>query len=79
MSAIAFDSFRLSRRLISAGFTEQQAEQIIDAAIEATTELVTKQDLRESLAELELHLVVKLGAGAAGIAGLLFAALKMTA
>lgn len=65
MSALAFDSLRVARQLIASGFTQQQAEAAVDAAVQATTELTTKSDLRE----LEQRLFNKIGALFIGVAG----------
>ena len=57
MNAIAIDTHKTIQKLRTKGFTEEQAEGLIDALTES--ELATKTDLRE----LELRLSVKLFGG----------------
>lgn len=75
MSAIAFDTFRLVRRLVSSGMPEAQAEQVVDAVIEAINDLATKDDLRD----LEQRLTIKIGAMLAAAIGLIVAVVKVAA
>lgn len=64
MSVVAFDSLRVARQLVAAGFTQQQAEAAVDAAVQATTELANKSDMRE----MEQRLFNKVGALFIGVA-----------
>ena len=45
MSTIVFDSHTFVKRLRSTGFTEEQAEVIVDASRDALSQPVTKEDL----------------------------------
>ena len=58
MSSIIFDSHTFVKRLRATGFTEEQAEVIVDASRDALANLVTKDDILA----LELRLIIKLGA-----------------
>ena len=75
MSAVAFDSLRVTRRLREAGLPQEQAEALVEAAVDATTELTTKGDLRE----LEQRLTIKLGAVLVAAVGAVVALLKVFA
>ena len=72
MTAIIFDSHTFVKRLRATGFTEEQAEVIVDASRDALAQRVTKDDLRE----LELRLVIKIGAFMAVVGGVIIAAIK---
>jgi len=62
MTAVAFDTLKLARRLESAGFTREQADGAAEALADSlSTELATKSDLAELRATLEGDLA-KLGA-----------------
>ena len=65
MSAIPFDTHATVKRLVAAGFTEQQAEAQVQPLADLIYDpLATKRDLKE----LELRLTIRLGAiVAAGI------------
>ncbi len=57
MNAIAIDTLRYVKRLRAAGFTEEQAEVQAEALSEAVRDsLVTKDDLREAVAELRVEI-----------------------
>ena len=59
VNAIAFDTLAYAKKLIEAGFTQEQAEVQAEALAEIIDErLATKQDLRE----LEMRLIIRLGA-----------------
>jgi hypothetical protein len=73
MTTIVFDSHTFVKRLRSTGFTEEQAEVIVDASRDALAQLVTKDDLRE----LELRLTIKIGALLAVVAGVIIAVLRV--
>lgn len=61
--AITFDTHENVKKLISTGFTEQQAEMQTKIIAELVNEqLVTKQYLDERLKELEYRLIIRLGA-----------------
>jgi hypothetical protein len=72
MATILFDSHTFIKRLKATGFTEEQAEVIVDASRDALSQLVTKDDLRE----LELRLTIKLGAFMAIVGGIIIAVLR---
>ena len=56
------------------GFTEEQAEVIVDASRDALSQLVTHDDLRE----LEQRMTIKVGALLAAAVGLLIAVLRVS-
>ena len=80
MAAIAFDTYKMVKRLRESGFTDVQAEAVTTAVQEAGTtdlsHLATKEDLvavktelKADMREMELRITIKLGAlMAAGIA-----------
>ncbi len=68
MNAVTFDTLKCARTHQAAGLPASQAETIADAFREATSEeLATKTDLRE----LEVRLVIGLGAMIAAAVALL--------
>ena len=84
MTTIVFDSHTFVKRLRATGFTEEQAEVIVDASRDALSQLVTKQDLADmedrinARAEsLELRLTIKLGAFLSIAVGILIAVLRV--
>jgi hypothetical protein len=84
MSTIVFDSYTFVKRLKATGFTEEQAEVIVDASRDALGSLVTKDDLkvvevalRNDMQAMELRLTIKLGAFMAVVGGVIIAALRM--
>lgn len=57
-NSIAFDTLAYAKKLVAAGFTQQQAEVQAEAIAEIIDErLATKQDLKE----LEFRLTIRLG------------------
>lgn len=68
--ALAFDTLAYSKKLVAAGFTQQQAEVQAETFAEIIDEhIATKQDLKEmeialkrDMKELELRLTIRLGA-----------------
>jgi hypothetical protein len=83
MATILFDSHTFIKRLRATGFTEEQAEVIVDASRDALENLVTKDDLRSEVARienrldsLELRLTIKLGVFIAAAAGVIIAVLR---
>ena len=84
MSTIVFDSYTFVKRLKATGFTEEQAEVIVDASRDALGSLVTKDDLkvvevalRNDMQAMELRLTIKLGAFMAVVGGVIIAVLRM--
>ncbi len=71
-----FDTHKAFTTLVEAGFTERQAQALLDVGREGFGALVTKDHLDARLRELELRLTLRLGAMvAAGIA--ILAALEL--
>ncbi len=60
MSAIAFDTLKFTKKLKEAGFAEAQAEALVDAFLDATSEadLATKKDLQIELAPIKTDLTL---------------------
>ncbi|MCX8017503.1 MAG: CCDC90 family protein [Rhodocyclaceae bacterium] len=84
MATIVFDSHTFIKRLRATGFTEEQAEVIVEASRDALENLVTKDDLkaemtalRADMQALELRLTVKLGAFIAAAAGIIIAVMRI--
>ena len=87
--AIAFDTLAFTKKLKSAGFTEQQSETLAEAQAELIEErLATKQDIKmlevtlrrdmkELETKLEAHLIKWMIGVAGGQAALIVALLKM--
>jgi len=91
MSTIVFDSHAFIKKLIAVGFTEQQAEVLMQEQANLIEDgLATKQDIRElkrelkqdiaelrrDMKELETRIIIKLGAMMIAMSGTLFALLK---
>lgn len=62
MATIVFDSHTFIKRLRATGFTQEQAEVIVDASRDALSQPVTKDDLKTELLALEQRMTIKLGA-----------------
>jgi DNA-binding transcriptional MerR regulator len=77
MTTIVFDSHTFIKRLRSTGFTEEQAETIVDASRDALSHLVTKEDLDSRLTELEQRLTIRLGAIVAVAVGVIATLIKI--
>lgn len=81
MTTLTFDTFKLIKRLKDAGFDESQAEAITDAFKEvqetSIEDLVTKQDLRSELRELEIRMIKWVIAISAGQAAIIVALLRL--
>ncbi len=73
MATVVFDSHTFVKRLRATGFTEEQAEVIVEASRDALAQLTTKDDLRE----LEMRLTIKLGTFIAVAAGIIIAVLRL--
>ena len=60
MAATTFDTLKFTKKLKEAGFPEVQAEALVDAVLEATSEAerVTKKDLQIELAPLKADLTL---------------------
>ena len=71
-----FDTHKAFTTLVEAGFTERQAQALLDVGREGYGALVTKDHMDARLKELELRLTMRLGAMvAAGVA--ILAALEL--
>ena len=77
MSTIVFDSHTFVKRLRTTGFTEEQAETIVDASRDALSHLVTKEDLDNRMTELEQRLKIRLGTIVAVAVGVMAALIKV--
>ncbi|MGH8615235.1 MAG: coiled-coil domain-containing protein [Gammaproteobacteria bacterium] len=81
MTAITFDTHEFVKRLKEAGFTEQQAEALTETIKAAQgidlSELVTKNDLKNDLAQLEIRLMKWGLAMLAGQGAIIVALLKL--
>jgi predicted RNase H-like nuclease len=53
MSTVTFDTDAIIQRLKSRGMPEDQARDIVQAMRDAQTELVTKPDLRDAVADIK--------------------------
>lgn len=85
MTTIVFDSHTFVERLRATGFTEEQAEVIVDASRDALGNLVTKDDLQTEITRLEnkldsieLRLTIKLGVFFTVAVGILIAVLRVS-
>ena len=72
MSAFIFDSHAFVKKLRASGFTEEQAETIVETARDAASQLATKDDLQM----LEHRLTIRLGSIVVVAVGLVAAAVK---
>ena len=78
MSAITFDTLKLSRKLESAGFTHEQATGAAAALADSfESEVVTESKLDLRLKELELRLIKWLIPLLLGQAAIVIAAIKL--
>ncbi|MGR3662375.1 MAG: hypothetical protein ACU0CA_14525 [Paracoccaceae bacterium] len=65
MPSLAIDTHKTINKLIDKGFTQEQAEGVVDALTEST--LVTKDDLRVVAAEIKTWVAIMLVAQGAVI------------
>lgn len=68
MASCIFDSHNFVKRLMASGFSEEQAETLVETARDAATQLATKDgllltktDLHHELQLLELRILIKIG------------------
>lgn len=62
MTTLPFDTLDVRRRLLAAGFSDAQADEMVAIAREASGDvLATKADLRETARDLELRLTLRFG------------------
>ena len=78
MAAIMFDTHAFVKELTAAGMPEAQAEALArNQATLIDEKLVTKQDLKRELRELELRLTLRLGSMMVVAIGVVAALVKM--
>ncbi len=78
MAAIMFDTHAFVKELTQAGMPEAQAEALArNQATLIDEKLVTKQDLKRELRELELRLTLRLGSMMVVAIGVVAALVKM--
>lgn len=79
--AITFDTLAYAKKMISAGFTQQQAEMQAEALAEIIDEhIATKQDIRDikkEMREMEQRIIIKLGAMMAASIAIIAAIVKL--
>lgn len=77
MSALTIDTLAVSQILRKRGFTEEQAIGVVEALREIdASELVTKSDLKEAVADLKADILRWLVVTQLALGGFIFAALK---
>lgn len=77
MSALTIDTLAVSQILRKRGFTEEQAIGVVEALREIdASELVTKSDLKEAVADLKVDILRWLVVTQLALGGFIFAALK---
>lgn len=79
MATVLFDSHTFVKRLRATGFTEEQAEVIVDASRDALSQLATKEDMDVQLKALEQRMTIKFGAMLAAAVGVLIAVIRLPA
>lgn len=77
MATVVFDSHTFVKRLRATGFTEEQAEVIVEASRDALSQLVTKDDLDQRLSALEQRIIIKLGGVIAVATGIVIAVMRL--
>ncbi|MBI1981167.1 MAG: hypothetical protein HYS63_06395 [Methylocystis sp.] len=78
MSALTIDTLAVAQLLRKRGFTEEQATGVVEALREIdASQLVTKSDLKEAVADLKVDIVRWLVLTQIALAGFLFAAMKL--
>jgi len=81
MAALTFDTLKYANALKKAGIKPEQAEAQASALSEVLEvnlkELVTKDDLKQELAQLELRMTIKLGAMLTVAVGAVVALMKL--
>jgi len=81
MTAITFDTLKYANALKKAGVSQEQAEAQAGALSEILElnlqELVTKSDLKQELAQLELRMTIKFGAMMVVAIGVIAAVVKL--
>lgn len=78
MSALTIDTLAVAQLQRKRGFTEEQATGVVEALREIdASQLVTKSDLKEAVADLKVDIVRWLVLTQIALAGFLFAAMKL--
>lgn len=78
MSALTIDTLAVAQLLRKRGFTQEQATGVGEALQEIdASQLVTKSDLKEAVADLKVDIVRWLVLTQIALAGFLFAAMKL--
>lgn len=70
------DTLKAVRRLEASGFSQNQAEAMIEVLNEQSTELVTTTELKSALSLLERKLVITLGGLMITLTGIILAAMR---
>jgi len=79
MSALAIDTLAVAQLLRKRGFTEDQSTGVVEALREIdASQLTTKSDLKEGLADLKVDIIRWLTARQIALGGFVFAAMKFT-
>jgi len=77
MSALTIDALAVAQLLRKRGFSEDQATGVVEALREIdASQLVTKSDLKEAIADLKVDILRWLVVTQIALAGFLFAAMK---
>lgn len=78
MSALTIDTLAVAQLLRKRGFSEDQATGVVEALREIdASQLVTKSDLKEAIADLKVDILRWLVVTQIALAGFLFAAMKI--
>ena len=79
MTAVPFDTLKLATKLEETGFTREQARGAASALAESLegSNLATKPDLKEAIAELKVDIVRWIVRPQMALGGFIFAALKL--
>jgi hypothetical protein len=72
-----FDTLKLARRLEAAGFPAQQAGDVAEALAEPIANLVTKDDLKSALHDLDQRITIRLGSMLVIAVGVILTAIKL--
>ncbi|OAI29971.1 hypothetical protein A1351_10110 [Methylosinus sp. R-45379] len=79
MSALTIDTLAVSQILRKRGFSEEQATGVVEALREIDgSQLTTKSDLKEAVADLKVDILRWLVVTQLALGGFIFAAIKFT-
>lgn len=73
---ITTDTLKAVRRLEAVGFSQEQAEAMIDILNEQGTELITTTELNNALSLLKRELIITLGGLMITLTGIILAAMR---